>query len=248
MRNIMPESGKIHPRRLLSIALVITLALLLIIACTSKPPKKERESAEKAYIAAKFAEKCAPMTYKSARQALEKARRLTTEKKYDEARLHFASAEQLFKKAKKQAKANTDCMNPPLDKDKNLIPDGSESDKERDEFDDQDYKLRMIHFPFNSDELTEEAQDTLQKNGKWMTRFPDCQITIEGHCDNRGSTQYNLSLGERRANAVVRFLTALGVSPDRLQVLSYGEEKPLLDEFTEEAWGKNRRAEFRKQF
>ncbi len=115
------------------------------------------------------------------------------------------------------------------------------------EFANPDFELKMVQFPFNSDEITEESMSVLRDNAAWMVNFPENKVVLEGHCDNRGSTQYNLSLGERRANAVKRFLSTLGVNPDNLDILSYGEEKPLIDEETENAYSSNRRVEFRKR-
>lgn len=231
------------------VVVLVVLALIFAFGCGSKPPKKERSSAELAAVAAQKAEKCAPETYASAQKVLEKARRLTTEKKYDEARLHFASAEKLFQQAIKEAKANKDCMEggekdnteeqqleivePPVDPEEAALKT-------------PDYKLRMIHFPFNSDVITDEAREILQKNARWMINFPDVKVLIEGHCDNRGSMEFNLSLGERRAANVRSLLMTMGVLETNLEIISYGEERPLVDENTEEAYSENRRAEFKK--
>jgi peptidoglycan-associated lipoprotein len=75
---------------------------------------------------------------------------------------------------------------------------------------------------------------------------PDLRVSIEGHCDDRGSDEYNLALGERRARAVRNFLVSLGVSPERMETISYGEEMPVNPKKTETAWAMNRRAEFKQ--
>ncbi len=102
-----------------------------------------------------------------------------------------------------------------------------------------------IHFAFDSYELRSEARDTLREKAKILQNNNDLQLVIEGHCDERGTAEYNLALGERRARAAYEFLILLGVNPDRLKIISYGEERPLVPESNEEAWAQNRRAEFR---
>ena len=102
-----------------------------------------------------------------------------------------------------------------------------------------------IHFAFDSYELTADSRSTLQKISEHMKRFNNLRLVIEGHCDERGTAEYNLALGERRARAAYEFLVLLGVSSDRMQIISYGEERPLVPESNEAAWAQNRRAEFK---
>lgn len=104
--------------------------------------------------------------------------------------------------------------------------------------------LARIHFDFDKAVLGKEAQDLLKRNGKYLNERQAIRIRIEGHCDERGTTEYNLALGERRAKAAYQYLMDLGVDPNRMSVVSYGEEQPLDPAHTEEAWAKNRRAEF----
>lgn len=101
-----------------------------------------------------------------------------------------------------------------------------------------------IHFPYDSDHLTARAQDILRQKAEYMRRNPRVYVTIEGHCDERGTNEYNMALGERRAQSAKSFLIRLGISPDRMTTLSYGEERPLDPRSNEEAWAKNRRAHF----
>ncbi len=102
-----------------------------------------------------------------------------------------------------------------------------------------------IHFAFDSYELNQEARSTLQKISGHMKNFNDLRLIIEGHCDERGTAEYNLALGERRARAAYEFLVLLGVPSNQMQIISYGEERPLVPESNEAAWAKNRRAEFK---
>lgn len=101
-----------------------------------------------------------------------------------------------------------------------------------------------IFFEFDSSTLSSEAQAILKAKAEWMARNPHLNIVIEGHCDNRGTTEYNLALGERRAESVKRYLQDLGVAESRIRTISFGEERPLDPGNTEEAWAKNRRAHF----
>jgi peptidoglycan-associated lipoprotein len=105
--------------------------------------------------------------------------------------------------------------------------------------------LNRVHFDFDQYTLTSQAREILANNAVYMEANPGIKVVIEGHCDNRGSDEYNLALGERRALAAKNYLVSLGVSPDRLSVISYGEEMPLDLGDNEEAWAKNRRADFK---
>jgi len=101
-----------------------------------------------------------------------------------------------------------------------------------------------IYFDFDSIQLTPQAQEILTKKGIWLRDNPAATVTIEGHCDNRGTNEYNLALGEGRAQSAKTFLMDLGVDVSKLRTISYGEERPLDPQQTESAWAKNRRAHF----
>lgn len=103
----------------------------------------------------------------------------------------------------------------------------------------------MIHFAFDSFELRPDARATLQRIAEKLKATPEIKLLIEGHCDERGTAEYNLALGERRARAAFEFLVLLGVGPNRLQIVSYGKERPLNRASNETAWAQNRRAQFR---
>jgi len=104
--------------------------------------------------------------------------------------------------------------------------------------------LGTIYFEFDQYTLSAEARDTLAENMRYLQANPGSTLVIEGHCDERGSDEYNLALGERRAVAAQQYLISMGVAADSLSTISYGEEKPVDMASTEEAWAKNRRAEF----
>ncbi|HIC90516.1 MAG TPA: peptidoglycan-associated lipoprotein Pal [Syntrophaceae bacterium] len=108
----------------------------------------------------------------------------------------------------------------------------------------KDFEMEDIHFEFDSAVLTEDAQSILRKKAAWLLDNQSVEVLIEGHCDERGTAEYNLALGERRATSAKSFLTSLGVDANRLATISYGEEKPLDPGHNEEAWAKNRRVHF----
>jgi len=99
-----------------------------------------------------------------------------------------------------------------------------------------------IHFEFDSSNLLPEAQEILRWKAAWLQKNQNAQVTIEGHCDERGTSEYNLALGDRRANSAKSYLMDLGIYGSRLKTISYGEERPADYGSNEEAWAKNRRA------
>ena len=98
-----------------------------------------------------------------------------------------------------------------------------------------------VLFGLNRFDLSPNARTTIENQVTWLKRFPGVTITIEGHTDERGTREYNLALGERRANSVRDYMIALGVDPNRLQTLSYGKERPVDPASNEDAWSRNRR-------
>lgn len=98
-----------------------------------------------------------------------------------------------------------------------------------------------VFFDFDSSTITEKAQTTLKGQAAWLRAYPSVDLIIQGHTDERGTREYNLALGERRANSVKSYLIALGIASDRLQTISYGKERPAVLGSNEEAWRQNRR-------
>jgi peptidoglycan-associated lipoprotein len=108
-------------------------------------------------------------------------------------------------------------------------------------------QLQRVSFDFNDAGLRGDARDTLAKNADCLKQMNARKVTIEGHCDERGTNEYNQHLGQRRAESVRRYLVNLGVQEGSLDVVSFGEEKPVCGESTETCWSQNRRAELRAQ-
>ena len=101
-----------------------------------------------------------------------------------------------------------------------------------------------VFFDFDQWSVRDDARPALQRNAEWLRRWSSTRATIEGHCDSRGTSEYNLALADRRAHAVRDYLVSLGISPERLLVVSKGEEAPFCDNGTEDCWQENRRAHF----
>lgn len=101
-----------------------------------------------------------------------------------------------------------------------------------------------VFFGFDKSNLSNEAEGTVEGLAAWLKQYPSTTLTIEGHADERGTREYNLALGARRANAVRDYLIVLGIDPNRLETVSFGEERPAVQGSNEEAWAQNRRAVF----
>jgi peptidoglycan-associated lipoprotein len=105
-------------------------------------------------------------------------------------------------------------------------------------------EVRDAFFDFNKADIRPDARDALGKTADFLRNYPQVRVTIEGHCDERGSTEYNLALGDRRASAVKQYLISLGISADRLNTVSFGKEKPFCMQTTEDCYQQNRRGHF----
>jgi len=108
----------------------------------------------------------------------------------------------------------------------------------------KDFEINVgntVHFDTDSYSLNTEAQSALQKQAVWLQKYPQHTVTVEGHADERGTREYNLALGDRRAQTVLNYLVALGVDASRLQEVSYGKEKPVCPDASDTCWNENRR-------
>jgi len=104
--------------------------------------------------------------------------------------------------------------------------------------------LQDAYFDYDQSDLRDDARSALSANAEWLKKYPSIQILIEGHCDERGTSAYNLALGDRRANAARDYLVSLGISAARAKTVSYGKERPFCTESSETCWQQNRRAHF----
>jgi peptidoglycan-associated lipoprotein len=104
--------------------------------------------------------------------------------------------------------------------------------------------LKEVYFDFDKYDIRPEDAKTLDANATWLKSNGDNLVLIEGHCDERGTNEYNLALGERRAKATMNYLVSQGIQANRITIISYGEERPVCTEKTEACWAKNRRANF----
>jgi len=98
-----------------------------------------------------------------------------------------------------------------------------------------------VFFDFDKSDLKPEARQTIQRWAAWLKQYPNVSVTVEGHCDERGTREYNIALGERRATAAKNFLTSLGIAATRVSTISYGKERPAVVGSNEAAWSQNRR-------
>jgi peptidoglycan-associated lipoprotein len=106
------------------------------------------------------------------------------------------------------------------------------------------HPLEDVYFDLDKSDIRADARPSLQKNSDWLKRWTSAQLTIEGHCDSRGSAEYNLALGSRRAAAIKEYLVSLGVPAPRLTVVSKGKEQPFCSQEAESCWQQNRRGHF----
>jgi len=108
----------------------------------------------------------------------------------------------------------------------------------------EDFRVNVgdtVHFDFDKYDVLENDKAVLQRQASWLAKYPSVRVTIEGHCDERGTREYNLALGARRANAVKEYLVSLGLSSARADTISYGKEHPICTESNEDCWAQNRR-------
>ena len=104
--------------------------------------------------------------------------------------------------------------------------------------------LKDAYFDYDKADLRDDARAVLSADADWMRKYPSVQILIEGHCDERGTSEYNLALGDRRANASKEYLASLGIDSSRVRTVSYGKERPFCSASTEDCWQQNRRGHF----
>ena len=214
-------------RKSLAVFVFILCLGLIVSGCPKKAMVKEEPSAQKAVESA--AEK-------------EKAAKLETERKEREAREGEArereAREKELAKLKEEAKKKEQQQK---EFEKSLVAKKTPG-IEGEVFETK--MLKRIHFDFDKYNVSPDDAEILKQNAVVLKKFPTVKIQIEGHCDEKGTNEYNLALGERRAGSAKKYLVSLVIDEKRISTISYGEERPLNPGHNEGAWAKNRRAEF----
>lgn len=220
----------------------IAVFLLLSVSACASPPRKSLADAQAALSGLGDKRDCVPEQYAAAEAMLDRARKASEAGDYEEAKTLAESARDLARRAGREADRRwSTCRARPEPPAKPTPPPVVAPAPVEEE----SWTLQTVHFDLNSVTLNEAARSLLKKNAEWLLRHPDVSIIVSGHCDERGSTEYNLALGQQRAAAVQKYLASLGVPTPRLRVVSYGEEVPVGGANDEAGWAKNRRAEFR---
>ncbi len=208
-------------RKYFAIFFLVLCIGLIVTGCPKKTVVKEEPSVSKAEVAAEK----------------EKAARLEAERKEREAREREAARirdEEARKEQEKKEQAKKEL-------EKSLVAKKTPG-IEGEVF--ESSLLKDIHFDFDKYDIRPEDAEILKKNVALLMKYPKVKIQIEGHCDERGTVEYNLALGERRANSTKKYLISLGIPESRIATISYGKERPLDPSHNEEAWAKNRRDHF----
>jgi peptidoglycan-associated lipoprotein len=243
-----------NKRKICTLLLYAGIFSLLYLNCV-KRPDAEINAAKDALKAAKEAEapKYAPEEYQSAEEMLNKAIAQVEENKYKEAKTSAISAKERADLAKELAlkRKAEEPKQPPQEEVRFKEPALAEIPEEERTGEKgalgegvKVKSLPTVYFEFDSFSLSEEARKILSSSAEWLKAHSSLKVLIEGHCDERGTEEYNLALGEKRAKSVRDYLMQLGVPSDNLSTISYGEEFPVDARHNEDAWAKNRRAEF----
>lgn len=229
-------------KKQVSILLIAAFAMTFAFGC-AKPPKAERELAEKAFRSAAVGKDCDRENYLAAEELLNKAREEVNKKNYDKAR-------ELFLKVKEKSDAIVKYYQTHPDE---CLPKKEVVEEEEEEVEeianpaeDPDLDFPVVHFELDQYDIRYEDVAKVELMAKWMLNFEEKVVRIEGHADERGSVDYNMSLGEKRAKEVKNKLIQLGVDGKRIKIVSYGEERPVNPASNEAAWYENRRAEFKR--
>lgn len=230
----------------LSSALLIGALAVGLAGCPKKTADLELEAARKAIDDArkKKASDCAKETYQAAEAAIAEAKDLAQAGDIEAAKKKAGEAEALANQAAAASK-------PGCDEEK--AEEAPEPERPTGEATDSAMTMRLddaldtIYFDYNEATIRDDSKAVLDRVADVLAKDESLRIEVEGHCDVRGSTEYNLHLGERRARSVMKYLVAQGVEPKQVQIISYGEERPEDLGMTEEAHAKNRRAELNKR-
>jgi peptidoglycan-associated lipoprotein len=245
----------------------LSVASLLFAGCP-KSPQDEISAAESALRAARDAgaRDCAPQQFKSAEEMMARTYKLNDEESFDKAKETAVTTKELAEVAKVEAERNTECKpgsGAGRAAEDDETGDGvrlggrqlSEAEVAQELAETKTGEgalgdgvlvrgLKPVFFAFDESTLSADALAIVTENAEWLKDRPTVKVQVEGHTDERGTAEYNLSLGERRAKTVRDALVRLGVETERIKTISYGEETPVAQGGDESAWSQNRRAEF----
>ena len=232
---------------------MFSVIMIMLVGC-AKPPLNDIADAKAALESARIAgaQTYAPQEYSSAKGYINKAESDLGTRQYREAKIEALTGKQLADTARQMAldksKGSPENTGGQITAPSSLadigIQENSIVGKGSMGTGILIKQLKMIHFAFDDYSLSNEAQQILMENARWLVAHPSIKVQIEGHCDERGSEEYNLALGEKRAIAARDYLIQLGVKKDSMSVISYGKERPLNPAHNEQAWAENRRDEF----
>ena len=242
-------------KQIFNFCVVAVFVFTMICSCAENPPKDERELAEKAFADAEAGKDCDRENYLAAEELLNQAREEINRKNYDKAKELFKAVKEKSDAIAKYYREHPDeCMKDKDGKgngeDEGGIKEDDASSKAVDPNADPtnpDMDFQVVHFEYNEYAVLAEDLPKIDLMAQWMVNFPERVVRIEGHADERGSVDYNLSLGEKRAMEVKNKLIQAGIDSARIKIVSYGEERPVDPASNEEAWFKNRRAEFKRE-
>ncbi len=224
--------------------LAVALVSLYLAGCGGRPVQVLGD-AEQALANAALARKCAPDELAAAQRMYAKAQKLADDGENDKAEAAALAAKKLAKKALEKAEARKEeCLKPP-EAETNPKDFVDTSGPGLDSMTPDRGGMDTVYFEYNTADLSDSAKAVMQQNADWLRKNTAVKVTVVGHCDARGSTEYNLALGEKRAQTARKYLVEMGVARERLGVVSYGEEQPADYGETQEAHSRNRRAEFR---
>ena len=226
--------------------LPLLCAFMLCLSACASPPKAALSGADEALKNAALKKDCAPEKFAAAQKLRAEAQALVEQEKYDEAERKANAAKALALEAQADAEANweecqrqrqvvTEATRPAGEGDGQQSDPGAQGPAA---------VLTTLYFPYDSAEVLPEQRERLEQNAMWMRQNPEKSLVLEGHTDERGSSEYNVALGERRAVSVKTYMEQLGIEASRLQILSYGEEKPVAYGQDEADYRSNRRVEF----
>jgi peptidoglycan-associated lipoprotein len=221
-------------------------AVLLLASACGGPPTEALEEAERALLGADLAKLCNEESYLAAQRLLEEAKAASEKGDYDDAKRKAIAASQLAEQARLDAEAGREeCERRLAAKDKieNTL-DTPVVSVPKETSQDPELTLETVYFDFDEAAITESSRVVLDKNARWLGANPSTRIRILGHTDERGSTEYNMALSDKRAQSVKRYLQTVGIEPNRLASVPYGEEKPASFGSSERDHALNRRVEF----